>query len=137
MTSHDDIPTLDRGGLRNFGLVTGAMFVAIFGLFFPWLLGISFPIWPWVILALLGTAGLLIPEALKPVHYWWMRFALLLSRITTPVILGILYFLLFTPMALVMRLMGKDPMQRKFLQDEKSYRVGITHREPVDLEKPF
>lgn len=137
LTSHPDIPTLDRKGLRSFGIVTGAMFVAIFGLFFPWLLDLKFPVWPWVIFGVLGGVGLIFPEVLRPVYYWWMRFALLLSRITTPIILGILFYLMFTPMALVMRMMGKDPMKRKFMEDEQSYRDDIVLREPADLEKPF
>jgi hypothetical protein len=137
LISDAKIPTLDRAGLRNFGLVTGGMFVALFGLLFPWLLSFSYPVWPWIILAVLGGTGLVLPNLLKPVHYWWMRFAVLLSRITTPIILGILYFLMITPMGLVMRMFGKDPMKRAFVDDDKTYRSESIARESVDLEKPF
>jgi hypothetical protein len=43
MTSKNNIPELDRKGLREFGLVTGAIFVALFGLFFPCLLDLNSP----------------------------------------------------------------------------------------------
>jgi hypothetical protein len=138
LISHHDIPTLDRKGLRHFGIVTGAMFVALFGLLFPWLLNLDgFPVWPWVVFGVLSTFALVGPELLRPVHYWWMRLALLLSRITTPLILGIIYFLLFTPMALAMRVLGKDPMRRNLDGEEATYRIKNVSRDPVDLEKPF
>ena len=40
------IPDLDRKGLREFGLTTGAAIVVIFGLFFPWMLELDWPLWP-------------------------------------------------------------------------------------------
>ena len=43
------IPELDRKGLREFGLTTGALIAAIFGLFFPWLLSVHIPLWPWIL----------------------------------------------------------------------------------------
>ena len=131
------IPVLDRKGLRHFGIVTGAMFAGLFGLFFPWLLGLAFPIWPWIVLAVLGGLGLIVPEVLRPVYYGWMRFAILMSRITTPIILGILYYVIITPMALGMRLLGKDPLKRKYREDIESYRINSEIRKPADLEKPF
>ncbi len=133
----NSIPVLDRKGLRHFGLVTGAMFAGIFGLVFPWLLNFDMPIWPWVILGVLGGTALVAPSILRPVYYGWMRFALVLSRITTPIILGILYYLLVTPMAFGMRLAGKDPLRRKFISDAETYRIPSEIRQPSDLEKPF
>lgn len=131
------IPVLDRKGLRHFGVVTGAMFAGIFGLFFPWLLGLSTPIWPWVVFAVLGGLGLLVPKFLQPIYYGWMRFAILLSWITTPIILGILYYLIVTPMGLGMRLLGKDPLRRKHCEDIESYRIHSENKKPSDLERPF
>ena len=131
------IPELDRRGLREFGLVTGGIIAGLFGLFFPWLLEFSIPVWPWVVGGVLGLWALAAPMSLRPVYYWWMRFALLLSRITTPIILGIVFYLVFLPVALVMKLMGRDPMARRFDQGATSYRVP-SHKAPRDqLEKPF
>ena len=131
------IPELDRKGLREFGLVTGGILAGLFGLFFPWLLEFNFPVWPWVVGGVLGLWALLAPMSLRPVYYWWMRLALLLSRITTPIILGIVFYLVFLPVALVMKLLGHDPMARRFDESAESYRVP-SHKAPRDqLEKPF
>ena len=70
-------------------------------------------------------------------YHGWMRLALLLSRITTPIILGIVFFLVFLPVALVMKLVGHDPMARHFDDGAASYRVP-SHQAPRDnMEKPF
>lgn len=60
--------------------------------------------------ALLFAGGTLAPTALGPLFQGWMRFGLVLSRITTPIVLGILYFLVITPTGLVMRLLGRRPL---------------------------
>lgn len=140
MTSADpkeSIPELDRKGLREFGLVTGAMFAGLFGLLFPWLLEFAYPVWPWVILAILGGTGLAFPLWLRPVHHWWMRIALMISKVTTPIILGAVFFVLFAPLGFLMRLFGWDAMRRKRDETAASYRVT---REPTSkgkLENPF
>jgi hypothetical protein len=131
------IPQLDRKGLRDFGLVTGAMFAGLFGLLFPWLLGFSYPVWPWVVLGILGGTGLLFPLVLRPVHYWWMRIALMISKVTTPIILGTVFFVLFAPLGLLMRLFGWDPMRRNGDERAASYRVTREQTSTGKLENPF
>lgn len=133
-----EIPELDRKGLREFGLVTGAIVAGLFGLFFPWLLDFSFPVWPWVVFLVLGTWGLVAPLTLNPIYRIWMRFGILLSRITTPVILGIVYYLVITPFSIVMRAVGRqDQLARKFDQQAKSYRVVSKKAAKEKMEKPF
>jgi len=137
MSTEHKIPELDRKGLREFGLVTGAIIGVIFGLFFPWLLERPSPRWPWVIFGVLALLGLAAPTALRPVYYWWMRFGLLMSRITTPLIMGIVFYLVVTPMGLVMRLAGKDYMARRLRDGATTYRIESTATPPKRLEKPF
>ncbi len=135
-TMHE-IPELDRKGLRDFGLVTGGIIAALFGLFFPWLLEFQIPIWPWVVGGVLAVWALVAPTTLKPVYHGWMQLGLMLSRITTPLILGIVFFLVILPMALVMRILGHDPMMRRFDDSAKTYRV-TSHKAPVkNMERPF
>ena len=55
-------------------------------------------------------AGILIPTRLGPVLRGWMGFAHLLSKVTTPIFLGIVYFLVVTPIALVTRAIGRRPL---------------------------
>ena len=131
------VPELDRKGLRDFGLTFGAAVVIIFALFFPWVLDLDWPAWPWLIAAAFWALALIRPLWLRPVYRAWMRFGLLASRVMTPLVLGIVFFVIISPMAIVMRLMGKDPMQRSLDPDHKSYRVKSTKSPEDKLERPF
>lgn len=131
-----NIPELDRKGLRDFGLVTGAVVAVLFGLFFPWVFERSVPVWPWVIFGLLGVWALLAPLSLRPVYHAWMRFGLMLSKITTPIIMGIVFYLVITPFALVLKLAGKDAMRRKF-DNIDTYRVTRDKVRENSLEHPY
>ena len=55
----------------------------------------------------------------------------------TPLVLGIVFFGMIAPMALVMRLMGKDPMQRAIDPNQNSYRVKSIKSPKEKLERPF
>ena len=131
------IPELDRAGLRRFGVTTGAMVALLFGLFFPWLLEVDYPRWPWMIFLALAVWGMVAPATLRPVYRVWMRFGLLMSRVTAPLVLGIVFFGLVLPMGLVMRLFGRDPMARNLDDITDSYRVE-SDKPPADrIERPF
>ena len=131
------IPDLDQKGLREFGLATGTVIVAIFGLFFPWLLERDWPVWPWVIAAPLWSLALVYPMWLRRVYRTWMHFGLLANRVMTPLVLGIVFFGMILPMALVWRLTGNDPMRRALDPSQKSYRVQSVKSPKEKLEKPF
>ncbi len=135
-----DILQLDRKGLREFGLVTGGIVAGLFGVFFPWLFDrplAAWPAWPWIVFAVLGCWGLIAPMSLQPVYHGWMRFGLLLSRVTTPLIMGLVFYLVITPFGLLARLFGsKDAMARKF-EDLASYRVESQKAPVKNLEKPY
>jgi hypothetical protein len=130
------IPELDRKGLREFGLVTGAIVAVLFGLFFPWLLERPIPRWPWVIFGILAVLGLAAPMALNPVYKIWMRFGLIMSKIMTPLIMGIVFYIVITPVGLFRRLFAKDPLARTF-DDTDSYRVPSKKAKVENLEKPY
>jgi len=132
-----EIPELDRKGLRQFGLVTGGIVAGLFGLLLPWLLEHALPVWPWVVFGVLAFWSVGAPRSLRHVYRTWMRFGLLLSRITTPVILGIVYFGVITPMGLVMRVAGRDPMARRFDEKIQSYRIPSGKVTREHMEKPF
>ena len=131
------IPDLDRKGLRSFGLTTGVIVAGLFGLFFPWLLEFATPLWPWVLCGVLVLWALVAPVTLRPVYKAWMRFGLLMSRVTTPLILGIVFYGLITPVAFVLSLLKKDPMSRKLDSRLDSYRVKSRLLKKQNLEKPF
>lgn len=132
------IPTLDKKGYREFGLVTGAIVAGLFGLLLPWLLGFNFPLWPWYLFGVLAVMALAVPMALKPVYKYWMMFGLFMGTyIMTPLIMFIVFYGMFMPFGLVMRLFGKDGMARKLDQAAETYRVPSDKPPAKNLEKPF
>ncbi len=70
----------------------------------------------------LGVLALLAPRLLGPVHKLWMKIADALAWFNTRVLLGVVYYLVMTPTGVVMRLVGRDPMDRQ-LRDRPSYWV--------------
>ncbi len=60
---------------------------------------------------LLMVAALAIPTRLGPLQRGWMALAHAISRVTTPIVLGVIYFLLLTPIGLLMRATGSDPLR--------------------------
>ncbi len=131
------ITPIDRKGLREFGLLTGAIVAVLFGLFFPWLLERAIPLWPWIVAAVLGGWGLIAPESLRPVYSGWMKLGMLLSKITTPIILGVVFFVVMLPIGLLMRVLSNDPMARKFDAGATSYRVASPKVPKENVERPF
>ena len=131
------IPELDRSGLRQFGITTGAIVAVLFGVFFPWLLEAGFVLWPWVLCGILALMGLVAPMSLRPVYQVWMRFGLMMSRFTTPLIMGLVFFLVITPVALIIKLMGKDAMRRKLAENESTYRIESVKTARERIERPY
>ena len=132
-----EIPELDSRGLRNFAFTTASAIVALFALAFPWLFDLAWPVWPWILSVTLVVWGVLAPQSLEPVYKTWMRFGIFMSSITTPIILGILFFLVLTPIALIMKIFSREIRQFRIDKNQESYRVLSTDRDKNDLKKPF
>lgn len=130
-------PDLDKKGLREFGLITGAIIAVLFGLLLPWLFGRGLPLWPWIVFGILAAWALLLPTTLKPVYRGWMAIGLVLGFINTRIILGIMYYVMFVPIGLIMRLLGKDPMARKIDESKVSYRVTHARPNKNHVERPY
>ena len=95
---------------RKFAFPVGAAFLVLAGI--TWWRDHPLMIFLALAVALL-VAGVLIPAQLGPVYRAWMGFAHLLSRITTPIFMGVVYYLVITPIGLLMRLVGRQPMVHK------------------------
>ena len=117
-------------------LVTSTVVVGLFGLLIPWLFNLGWAAWPWILAAILVALGLVAPMSLDPVYKIWMRFGLILSRITTPVIMGLVFFLVITPTGLIRRWLSGDSLSRKF-EDRESYRVASKKASAKNMERPF
>lgn len=123
--------------LRKFGLTTGGIVAVLFGVVFPWLLERSSPRWPWILGGVLIAWGLVAPASLKPVHRGWMAFGHFMSRITTPIILGIVFYGAVLPTGVVRRLLGFDSMARALEKQSPTYRVESRKAPKQHLKRPF
>ena len=131
------IEKLDAKGYRKFGLTTGAIVLVLFGVLIPWVFNFDYPKWPWILGGGLGGWALLAPMTLQPVYTGWMKFGLIMNWVNTRLILGILFYGLFVPTGVVMRLFGKDPMRRELDKTQASYRVK-SHQDLKDnVERPY
>lgn len=131
-----EIPVLDRRGLRQFGLTTGAIVAVLFGVVFPYFLDRAWPLWPWIVFAILAIWALVAPMSLNPVYRGWMRVGMLLGKITTPIVLTLVFIVAILPGALLLRLFRKDPMRRRY-DESVSYRVASRQPSVKNLEKPY
>lgn len=134
-----EIPELDRAGLRKFGLTTGAIIAVLFGLLIPWLLNKEHIVWwPWILAGVFWLWAIAAPDSMNGFYRIWMKFGLFMSKIMNPLVLGIVFFLVFFPMGVLMRIFGKkDPMCRKLEKDVASYRVQSHKIDNKSMEKPF
>jgi hypothetical protein len=119
---------------RKFGVLVGAVFLGIGGISL-W----RGHVWPprvfVVVGALLVLGGLLMPGRMGPVYRAWMGLAHLLSKVTTPVFLGAVYFVVMTPIGLIRRALGKNPLRHRAIND--SYWKAPTSGGKSDLTTQF
>ncbi len=122
--------------LRQFGLLVGGVF-AVIGLW-PLVFRSESPrFWAMSVGGLLIVLGAIAPQSLKQVHGGWMKVGHVLGSINTRIILGIIYYLLITPMGLIMRLMGKDPMHRTLAKNTDTYRIVRPPRPRQHMRNQF
>lgn len=121
MSTHEPAETrteVKMGSERAFGIV----FAIVFALIALWPLLGGGGVRPWAAAtgaAFLGAA-FLAPRALRPLNVLWFRFGMLLHRIVSPIVMGFLFFVTVTPIALLMRALGKDLLRLR-RSDAKSY----------------
>ena len=108
--------------LRQFGFIVGGIFTVI-GLWPALFHGESPRLWSLLLGITLVVLGALIPGSLKHVQWGWMKIGHVLGSINTRIILGAIYYVIITPMGLVMRLMGKDSMHSLPVPEATTYRV--------------
>jgi hypothetical protein len=122
--------------LRQFGLMVGGMFLLI-GLWpFVWRQE-AVRIWAVVPGSLLAVVGLMMPGILKHVYQGWMWVGHVMGWVNTRIILGVLFYGVVTPMGLVMKLTGRDPMRREFEPDAQTYRVIRQPRPASHMKNMF
>lgn len=97
-----------------------AAFFTIVGLW-PLVGGAGPRVWALGIAGVFALLARVWPDALAPLNRIWFRFGLLLHRIVSPVVLAVLFFLTVTPMALLLRILGKDLLRLRWDREAASY----------------
>ena len=109
---------------RTFGFVFTGIFLIIAG--YLWYHeGKPVAIQAFFVLAVAFFAfALFMPIVLRPFNKAWYQLGLLMGRVVSPIVLGILFFILITPIAIVMRLAGRDPLKLR-KQDVQSHWIDL------------
>ena len=126
---------ISKKDLREFGILIGFGFPIIIGLLIPAITGHGFRSWTiWV--GFLGLIfGLISPNLLKLPYKAWMKLGYLLGWVNSRIILGIIFFVILLPIAILMRLFGYDPLKnnRKGIY---TYRNNVQNHQ-IDLTRIF
>ena len=109
---------IKRSSNRSFGIVFFIVFLLI--ALYPLTYNGEIRIWSTIVSLIFLILGLLNSKILFPLNKLWFKFGILLGRLISPLIMGIIFFLLVTPIGLVMRLLGKDVLNLKYNKN-KSY----------------
>ena len=121
---------------RRFGLTVGLAFLALAGL--AWWRGRAYTC---VVFSVLGGAlivgGLLLPAQLGPVYRAWIGLAHLMSKVTTPLFLGIVFYFVLTPVGLLVRLFGSRPLPRPQRGSTAWIPRDPSARRRLDMERQF
>lgn len=116
-----DLSEIKLPSNKNFGLFFAFIFL-LFSVYF-W-----YKNYPWLSIFLLGSAFVMMiiattkPNILLPLNKLWMRFGLMLGMIVNPIVVGFIFFTIFTPVAIVMRIFGRDELNIK-IKNKNTYWV--------------
>ena len=111
------------GSNRSFGIVFFILFLLI--ALYPMINSEGIRMWSIIVSLIFLVLGLLDSKILTPLNKIWFKFGMLLGRIISPFIMGIIFFLVVTPIGLIMRILGKDLVNLKY-NNNKTYWIEKT-----------
>ncbi len=128
------MPSPTPAELKSFSLIFATVFAVVF-------VGVKFnydyyPVWSLVSAVLFLMAAFFLPSSVKWLYHIWQRFGRLISGVVSPLVMGILFFCVFTPMALVLKVMGKDLLNKKIDKTQSSYWLP-REKQPGSLKNQF
>lgn len=126
---------LETKALRDFGVTFSVFIVVLFIFVFPWIFEAKIPVWPWFFCAVSLPISLLIPRSLEAIYKGWMKLGIALSKVTTPLLLAIVFYFIFSPMGLLMRPF-RDVLGKRSSGSRHSYRVEPDNIN-TSMDKPF
>jgi Saxitoxin biosynthesis operon protein SxtJ len=121
---------------RRFGLTVGGAFLVIGAI--AWWRGLpNAAIGLWALGSSLALAGLAIPTHLGPVERAWMRLAHAISKVTTPIIMGLMYGLMFAPIGWLRRTLGGNPLNHEPTDQSYWKTRAAGERRSMSLRRQF
>jgi hypothetical protein len=131
-------PRLDDQQYRKFALLMAFVLSLFVGLALPWALDTRVQEWPFFVSLLLLIWAAVSPGSLWVIYVPWMRLAVILGYINTRIILTLVFYLLFTPISLFMKLAGKDPLNRNMrISPPETYWKAVMPRDKSHMEKIY
>ena len=118
------------GSNRSFGIVFFAVFLII--AIYPLINSGELRLWSLIISIIFLVLGLVNSKILNPLNKFWFKFGIFLGKIISPFVMGIIFFLVVTPIGLLMRLLNKDLLNLKF---NNSHSYWIEKTEPKSKMK--
>ena len=101
---------------RSFGVVFFVVFLLIS--IYPFFNEGNIRIWSLLIAIIFLILGLLNSKLLTPINKVWFKFGLILGRIVSPIVMGIIFFAVVTPISFIMRIFGKDVLNLKYNKNQ-------------------
>ena len=108
---------------RNFGIVFFIVFLIV--AIYPLINSNEIQIWSLILSLLFLILGLINSKILTPLNKLWFKFGIFLGKIISPIIMGIIFFFVVTPIGFIMRLLSKDILNLKY-NNENSYWIKKT-----------
>ena len=109
---------ISKSSNKSFGIVFFIVFLII--AFYPLFYEGSLRIWSVIISIIFLILGLTNSKVLTPLNNIWISFGIILGKVISPLIMGIIFFFVVTPIGVFMRIIGKDLLNLKFTK-QKSY----------------
>ena len=104
---------------RSFGIVLFIFFLIVS--IYPLIKGGEIRIWSLFIALIFLILGIINSKLLTPLNKIWFRFGILLGNFVSPIIMGIVFFIVVTPVSLILRLLGKDVLSLKKNNKKRTY----------------
>jgi len=106
---------------RSFGIVMASFFTIV--ALIPLFGGHGVRVWAMLVSLAFLFATVMAPASLTTLNRWWLKFGLLLHSIISPIVLGVVFFGVVTPIGLLMRALGKDLLKMQYDKAAASYWV--------------
>jgi len=116
---------------RSFGLLFFVVFLIVS--LWPLTHEGSIRIWSVIISAVFLILGLINSKLLTPLNLLWFKFGMILGAIVSPIVMGIVFFLVVTPIGLALSIMGKDLLNKKYNKKKETY--WIKRETPIGTMK--